>query len=80
MKVRPYQGVMPQLGKNVYIDDTALVIGKVTIGDDSSVWPFAVVRGDVNVITIGEKTLEPLCTRYRWLSSCLAFICRRIDV
>lgn len=63
MKIRAYQGIMPQLGKNVYIDEAALVIGKVKIGDDSSIWPFAVVRGDVNTITIGEKTnIQDHCT------------------
>jgi len=55
-KVRAYQGITPMLGEKVYIDDTATVIGKVTIGDDSSIWPYAIARGDVNVITIGRKT------------------------
>jgi carbonic anhydrase/acetyltransferase-like protein (isoleucine patch superfamily) len=40
----------------VYVDDCALVIGRVTLGDDASIWPFAVARGDVNRIEIGART------------------------
>ena len=47
---------MPSLGKNTYIDPQACVIGKVTIGDDSSVWPMSVIRGDVESISIGHST------------------------
>jgi carbonic anhydrase/acetyltransferase-like protein (isoleucine patch superfamily) len=54
--LRNYQGVSPQLGARVYVDDCALVIGRVTLGDDASVWPFAVARGDVNRIEIGART------------------------
>jgi len=56
MPVRAYRSVMPTLGARVYIDPNAVVIGKVTIGEDSSVWPTAVIRGDVNTITIGART------------------------
>ncbi|HEY4367945.1 MAG TPA: gamma carbonic anhydrase family protein [Steroidobacteraceae bacterium] len=56
MNLRPYRNVFPTLGARVYVDPAAVVIGKVTIGDDSSVWPTAVVRGDVNSITIGART------------------------
>lgn len=41
---------------SVYVDETALVVGDVTIGEDSSIWPMTVVRGDVNKITIGSCT------------------------
>ncbi len=44
------------LGARVYVDDTALVIGRVTLGEDASIWPFAVARGDVNRIEIGART------------------------
>jgi len=40
----------------VYVDEWALVIGRVTLGDDVSLWPFAVARGDVNRIEIGART------------------------
>jgi carbonic anhydrase/acetyltransferase-like protein (isoleucine patch superfamily) len=56
MALRDYQGVSPVLGARVYVDECALVIGRVTLGDDASVWPFAVARGDVNRIEIGART------------------------
>lgn len=52
--IRDFQGKLPALGKNVYIDPKSLVIGDVTLGDDVSVWPMAVIRGDVNYITVGN--------------------------
>lgn len=54
--IRAIQGKSPKIGKLTYIDPAAVVIGDVTIGDDSSIWPMAVVRGDVNYITIGKRT------------------------
>jgi carbonic anhydrase/acetyltransferase-like protein (isoleucine patch superfamily) len=54
--IRSHKGKTPKIGRNVYIDPMALVIGDVTIGDDCSVWPGAVVRGDVNTIVIGNRT------------------------
>jgi carbonic anhydrase/acetyltransferase-like protein (isoleucine patch superfamily) len=56
MALRSYQGVAPILGDRVFVDACALVIGRVTLGDDASVWPFAVARGDVNRIEIGART------------------------
>jgi carbonic anhydrase/acetyltransferase-like protein (isoleucine patch superfamily) len=56
MSIRDYRGISPVLGARVYVDETALVIGRVALGDDSSVWPFAVVRGDVHRIEIGART------------------------
>ena len=46
----------PQLGQRVYVDPSARVIGRVTLGDDVSIWPFSVLRGDVNTIDIGART------------------------
>lgn len=54
MALRPYQNKSPSSGQRVYIDDSACVIGDVSLGDDVSVWPMAVVRGDVNFIRIGD--------------------------
>ncbi|RUR12331.1 gamma carbonic anhydrase family protein [Legionella sp. km772] len=51
--LRAFENKTPRLGKHVYIDPKALVIGDVLLGDDSSVWPMAVIRGDVNSISIG---------------------------
>ena len=51
-----FLGQSPRLGKQVYIASTGVVIGDVTLGDFSSVWYHAVVRGDINRIVIGEGT------------------------
>ena len=54
--LKPYRCVAPIVAANVFIDDTAVVIGDVVIGSDSSVSFHAVVRGDVHVIRIGHRT------------------------
>ena len=54
--IRSFNNNMPVLGARVYIDDSAMIIGDVTISDDSSVWPGAVIRGDMNRIRIGART------------------------
>ena len=54
--IRPYRGKHPQIAPSVYIDPAAVIIGDVVIGEDSSVWPCAVVRGDVHYIRIGART------------------------
>ena len=56
MSIRSYQGIQPTIAEDAYIDPQACVIGKVTIGSESSVWPMAVVRGDVHEISIGKQT------------------------
>lgn len=56
MAIRPFEGIYPYIAPTAYVDDTALVIGQVTIGRDASIWPMAVVRGDVNAIVVGERT------------------------
>jgi carbonic anhydrase/acetyltransferase-like protein (isoleucine patch superfamily) len=56
MTLRPYKGVAPRLSERVYIDPQSAVIGDVTIGADSSIWPMCSLRGDVNHIRIGERT------------------------
>ncbi len=56
MNVRPYREWKPAIGRRVWVDPAAMVIGRVTIGDDSSIWPGAVLRGDVNAITVGART------------------------
>jgi carbonic anhydrase/acetyltransferase-like protein (isoleucine patch superfamily) len=52
----PYEGVMPILGRDVFIAPGAYVIGRVTIGDESSVWFGSVLRGDVGAIVIGARS------------------------
>src|SRR5690606_24800501 len=56
MAITNYLNHMPKIASSVYIAPSATVIGKVTIDEDSSIWPGAVVRGDVNDITIGANT------------------------
>lgn len=56
MPIRSFEKKSPQLGHQVYIDPTALVIGHVTLGDDVSIWPMTVLRGDVNSITVGARS------------------------
>ena len=56
MTVRSYQGHTPKIASSAYIDEAAVVIGAVVIGEDSSVWPCAVIRGDVHWIRIGART------------------------
>jgi len=46
----------PRLGERVYIDPRAHVSGDVVLGDDVSIWPMAVLRGDVNFIRIGARS------------------------
>ncbi len=52
----PLQLPSPKIGKHAYIDPAAHVIGRVTIGDYSSVWPGCVLRGDIHPIKIGRFT------------------------
>jgi carbonic anhydrase/acetyltransferase-like protein (isoleucine patch superfamily) len=54
--IQPYQNHKPLFGKNVRIHDAAVVIGRVTLGDDVSLWPGAVLRGDMDFIQIGNRT------------------------
>lgn len=46
----------PQKGKDVYVAPSATVLGRIDIGDLSSIWPNVSARGDVNWITIGRRT------------------------
>ena len=54
--IREFNGKKPQIDPTVYVDEAAVVIGDVIIGEDSSVWPCVSVRGDLLRITIGKCT------------------------
>lgn len=54
--IRPYRGIYPRIAQTAYVDQASTVIGDVTLGERASVWPSAVLRGDVNKIVIGEET------------------------
>ncbi|KIQ01195.1 MULTISPECIES: gamma carbonic anhydrase family protein [Pseudomonas] len=56
MAIRTYQSITPQLGERAFVDASAVVIGDVEIGEDSSVWPLTVIRGDMHRIRIGKRT------------------------
>lgn len=54
--IRSFQGDSPILGKDVFVDDSAVVTGRVELGDDASVWPLVSIRGDLEWIKIGTRT------------------------
>ncbi|WP_413285537.1 gamma carbonic anhydrase family protein [Vibrio sp. MA40-2] len=54
--LKSYKGISPDIGENVYIDTSAILVGQVAIGEDSSIWPFVSARGDVNSISIGRRS------------------------
>lgn len=54
--IRAFDGVTPTLGDEVFIADTAAVVGDVTLGDGCSVWFSAVLRGDVMPIRVGPRS------------------------
>ena len=55
MLIKTVRGFTPQYGKNCFFTENATLIGEVFMGDDCSVWYQAVVRGDVNTISIGDR-------------------------
>ena len=54
--IRNYQGISPQISPSAYVDPSAVIIGKVTIGENASIWCNAVARGDVSHIQIGNNS------------------------
>ncbi len=54
--MKSYGELKPRIGRNVFIAENATVIGDVEIGDDSSIWFGAILRGDVNYIRVGRCT------------------------
>ena len=56
MTLRTYKNVHPRVATSAYVDPHAVVIGDVEIGEDSSLWPMTVARGDVNRIRIGARS------------------------
>lgn len=56
VSIRSFRNLAPALGERVYVDESAVVIGDVALGEDSSVWPLAVIRGDMHRIRIGART------------------------
>ncbi|GGG59137.1 gamma carbonic anhydrase family protein [Pseudohongiella nitratireducens] len=56
MNIRPFGDISPKIAQRVFVDSTAVVIGDVTLGEDASVWPLTVIRGDIHRIRIGART------------------------
>ena len=54
--IKSVRGKNPQVGEGTFVAETAVLIGDVTVGKDSSLWYNVVLRGDVNKITIGDRT------------------------
>jgi len=54
--LRPYKNIHPTLGANIYIDESAVLVGDINIANDVSIWPLVAARGDVNTISIGNRT------------------------
>jgi gamma-carbonic anhydrase len=60
--IRHYQGIAPTIPPSAFIEETAVIVGDVVIGEESSVWFHSVVRGDVHYIRIGSRTnVQDLC-------------------
>ncbi|MFC3033196.1 gamma carbonic anhydrase family protein [Pseudoalteromonas fenneropenaei] len=56
MALRNYKDKSPLLDPSVYVDDSAVLVGDIQIGANSSIWPLVAARGDVNYIRIGKRT------------------------
>ena len=56
MALRTYKSVAPKIGERCYIDESSVLVGDVSLGNDSSIWPLVAGRGDVNKIQIGNRT------------------------
>lgn len=56
MTIRNFEDKQPDIHPTTFVDETALVLGDVQIGENCSIWPMSVIRGDVNSIQIGSNT------------------------
>ncbi len=54
--IRSFEDYIPQLADSVFVDESAVVTGNVSIGEDSSIWPCCSVRGDIHSISIGARS------------------------
>jgi len=70
--IRSYKGIFPKIPDTCYVDESAQIIGDVTLGEHSSVWMNSVIRGDVHYIRIGAFDSEK-----GWESLRLSFIAQR---
>ncbi|MDE0826660.1 MAG: gamma carbonic anhydrase family protein [Akkermansiaceae bacterium] len=56
MAVEPYEGIWPGIPESAFVAASADVIGRVTLGEDSSIWYNATLRGDINEIVVGPRS------------------------
>ncbi len=56
MAIRSFKGKTPRFGERCYIDESCVLVGEISCGDDVSFWPFVAARGDVNSMKIGHRT------------------------
>ena len=62
MSIRPFKGIHPTIPGTAWVDDGAYIYGDVVLGENVSIWPGAVMRGDVNHIRIGnDSNVQDLC-------------------
>ena len=54
--IKTYKGIAPNIGKGVFIEDSAVLYGDITLSNDVSIWPLVAARGDVNYIKVGALT------------------------
>lgn len=54
--IRSFEDYIPHLADSVFVDESAVVTGNVSIGEDSSIWPCCSVRGDIHSISIGARS------------------------
>lgn len=60
--IRTFQGIKPTIPDSCFVEETAVIVGDVVMGEDCSAWFHAVIRGDVNCIRIGHRTnVQDLC-------------------
>ncbi len=55
--IRSFKGKTPVIAPSAYVDETAVLIGDIEVGEESSIWPGAVIRADLGKITIGRQTI-----------------------
>jgi carbonic anhydrase/acetyltransferase-like protein (isoleucine patch superfamily) len=65
--IKSFKGKTPQIHPTAFVSETAYIVGEVTIGENASIWPGAVIRGDFGSISIGKNTaIEDNCIVHSW--------------
>jgi carbonic anhydrase/acetyltransferase-like protein (isoleucine patch superfamily) len=65
--IRSFKGKTPKVHSTAFVSETAYIVGDVEIGENASIWPGAVIRGDFGSIRIGRNTaIEDNCIVHSW--------------